>query len=96
MRLVHDLDTFAALPTDAQERVTRRTKAFRSVMGPTSWRSPGEASRTATQEYGLYFVAFSADQSRYDLMLGMAGDGLPDRLTDFSRSIGAASTSPHA
>ncbi len=44
-------------------------------------------------EHGLYFVAFSADRSRYDAMLermsGMA-DGRHDRLTDFSRPVGGA------
>ena len=47
-----------------------------------------------SQEYGLYFVAFSAERSRYDLMLarmfGTAGDGLHDRLTDFSRPVSGA------
>jgi putative iron-dependent peroxidase len=42
-------------------------------------------------EQGLYFVAFSADPSRYHRMLarifGTSGDGLHDRLTDFSRPI---------
>ncbi len=42
-------------------------------------------------EHGLYFVAFSADPSRYDRMLarmfGAAGDGLYDRLADFSRPV---------
>jgi putative iron-dependent peroxidase len=45
-------------------------------------------------EHGLYFVAFSADPSRYDLMLarmfGRSGDGLRDRLTEFSRPVRAA------
>lgn len=45
---------------------------------------------TAT-EHGLYFVAFSADRSRYDRMLarmfGTAPDGVRDRLTDFSRPV---------
>ena len=45
-------------------------------------------------EYGLYFVAFSADRSRYDLMLermfGNASDGLRDRLTDFSKPVRCA------
>jgi putative iron-dependent peroxidase len=45
-------------------------------------------------EYGLYFVAFSADPSRYDRMLarmfGTAGDGVRDRLTDFSRPVSGA------
>ena len=45
-------------------------------------------------EHGLYFVAFSAERSRYDQMLsrmfGAAGDGLHDRLTEFSRPVSAA------
>ena len=45
---------------------------------------------TAT-EYGLYFVAFSADPTRYDRMLarmfGTTADGVRDRLTDFSRPV---------
>jgi putative iron-dependent peroxidase len=44
------------------------------------------------EAHGLYFVAFSADPSRYDRMLarmfGNAPDGLRDRLTDFSRPVG--------
>ncbi len=47
-----------------------------------------------SQEHGLYFVAFSAERSRYDLMLarmfGTAADGLQDRLTDFSRAVSGA------
>jgi porphyrinogen peroxidase len=42
-------------------------------------------------EHGLYFVAFSADRARYDKMLGRmfgtAGDGIHDRLVDFSRPV---------
>jgi len=42
---------------------------------------------------GLYFVAFSADPSRFTKMLaamfGTTGDGLHDRLTEFSRPDGA-------
>jgi putative iron-dependent peroxidase len=45
-------------------------------------------------EHGLNFVAFSRERSRYDLMLsrmfGTAGDGVHDRLTDFSRPVAAA------
>jgi putative iron-dependent peroxidase len=48
----------------------------------------------STREQGLYFVAFSAERSRYDLMLarmfGKAEDGLHDRLTDFSRPTSGA------
>ena len=45
-------------------------------------------------EHGLYFVAFAADRARLDLMLarmfGTAGDGIHDRLTDFSRPVTGA------
>jgi putative iron-dependent peroxidase len=45
-------------------------------------------------EYGLYFVAFSADRARYDSILsrmfGTAPDGLGDRLLDFSRPVSGA------
>jgi porphyrinogen peroxidase len=43
------------------------------------------------REQGLYFVAFSADPARYHLMLGRmfgsSGDGVHDRLTDFSKPV---------
>lgn len=45
------------------------------------------------KEHGLYFVAFSAEQKRFLMMLGsMSGmaDGQHDRLTDFSRPVSAA------
>jgi putative iron-dependent peroxidase len=45
----------------------------------------------STDAAGLYFVAFSADVNRFDRMLarmfGADGDGLHDRLTDFSRPV---------
>jgi putative iron-dependent peroxidase len=45
-------------------------------------------------ERGLYFVAFCFDRARYDRLLarmfGTSGDGVRDRLTDFSRPVGGA------
>jgi putative iron-dependent peroxidase len=45
-------------------------------------------------ELGLYFVAFSADPSRFTKMLhrmfGLSGDGLHDHLTDFTRPVSGA------
>ncbi len=45
-------------------------------------------------EHGLYFVAFSADRTRFDRMLarifGAAEDGMHDHLTDFSRPVSGA------
>jgi porphyrinogen peroxidase len=42
-------------------------------------------------EHGLYFVAFSAERSRFDKMLarmfGTSGDGLHDHLTDFTTPV---------
>jgi putative iron-dependent peroxidase len=42
-------------------------------------------------EHGLHFVAFSSERRRFDLMLrrmfGVDGDGLHDRLTEFSRPV---------
>jgi porphyrinogen peroxidase len=42
-------------------------------------------------EHGLYFVAFSADRTRFDRMLarmfGLDPDGIHDRITDFSRPV---------
>jgi putative iron-dependent peroxidase len=46
------------------------------------------------REHGLYFVAFSADRARFDRMLarifGVSGDGLHDRLADFTRPVSGA------
>ena len=46
------------------------------------------------REHGLYFVAFSADRTRFDKMLarmfGTTGDGLHDHLTDFTRPVSGA------
>lgn len=43
------------------------------------------------EQHGVYFLAFSSDPSRYDRMLsrmfGTVGDGLHDRLTDFSHPV---------
>ena len=42
-------------------------------------------------EYGLFFVAFSRDPTRFDKLLGRmfgtAPDGIRDRLTDFTRPV---------
>jgi porphyrinogen peroxidase len=46
------------------------------------------------EEYGLYFVAFSAVRSRFDRLLsrmfGAGDEGPRDRLTDFSRPVSGA------
>ena len=42
-------------------------------------------------EHGLYFVAFSPERERFDVMLermfGRSGDGEHDRLTEFSQPV---------
>jgi putative iron-dependent peroxidase len=46
------------------------------------------------REHGLYFVAFSADPSRFERMLARmfdaAGEGVSDRLLEFSRPVSGA------
>ena len=43
------------------------------------------------QELGLYFIAFSAERSRFTKMLhrmfGLSGDGLHDHLIDFTTPV---------
>jgi putative iron-dependent peroxidase len=45
-------------------------------------------------EHGLYFVAFACDLHRFDVQLqrmyGLAGDGLSDRLIEFSQAVTGA------
>jgi putative iron-dependent peroxidase len=45
-------------------------------------------------EHGLFFVAFSADPTRFEKMLrrmfGQSGDGLRDRLTEFTTPVASA------
>ena len=45
-------------------------------------------------EHGLFFVAFSADPSRFDKLLarmfGTSSDAERDRLTDFTRPVSAS------
>ena len=49
---------------------------------------------TPREQRGLYFLAFSADPDRYDKMLarmfGASGDGVRDKLTDFTRPVSGA------
>jgi len=43
------------------------------------------------QQHGLYFLAFASDQHRFDAILknmyGLSGDGLHDRLLNFTRAV---------
>ncbi|MDH3474236.1 MAG: Dyp-type peroxidase [Rhodospirillales bacterium] len=46
------------------------------------------------RQHGLYYVAFACDLYRFDIQLkrmyGLAGDGLSDRLIEFSRAVTGA------
>jgi putative iron-dependent peroxidase len=43
------------------------------------------------EEHGLYFLAFSCERTRFDILLsrmfGTADDGIHDRLTEFSQPV---------
>lgn len=103
---VHQLEAFHALPEGEQERVFGRTKADavefdEDKMPPNShvgrtddadnkiWRR--SVPFASLDEQGLYFVAFSCAQSRFDVLLkrmyGQDEDGIVDRLTHFSTPV---------
>jgi putative iron-dependent peroxidase len=82
--------TGEALPTDAHiARVQISDEAGEEI--PIYRRSVPYGT---VAEHGLYFVAFSADRTRFDRMLGrMFGidpDRVHDRITDFSRPVTGA------
>ena len=105
MRWVHDLDAFHRLSIDDQERVIGRTKPLSIELSDDDKPPDAHIARVelgdefeifrrsvpygTVGEHGLYFVAFSADPSRYQRMLArMFGlDGPRDRLTDFSTPV---------
>ncbi len=105
MRWVHDLDAFHRLSIDGQERVIGRTKVESIELSDEDKPPDAHIARVelgdddeifrrsvpygTIGEHGLYFVAFSADPSRYQRMLArMFGvDGQRDRLTDFSTPV---------
>lgn len=103
---VHQLDSFQALPVAEQEQVFGRTKADavefdEDKMPPNShvgrtdhadnkiWRR--SVPFASLDEQGLYFVAFSCEQARFDFLLrrmyGLDEDGIVDRLTHFSTPL---------
>lgn len=89
-----DKDTSEELPDDVR---SPRAHISRVVIEDDAGREL-EVFRRSTAfggvlEHGLVFVAFSPDVARLDRMLRRMvgeGDGLTDRLTDFSRSTGGA------
>jgi putative iron-dependent peroxidase len=108
MRWVHDLDAFHRLPIADQERVFGRSKAESIEMSEEEKPPDAHIARVelgdddeifrrsvpygTVDEHGLYFVAFSADRSRFDRMLArmFGNDGVRDRLTDFSTPVSGA------
>ncbi len=108
MRWVHDLDAFHRLSIDEQQRVIGRTKPLSIELSDDDKPPDAHIARVelgdefeifrrsvpygTVGEHGLYFVAFSADPSRYQRMLArMFGlDGPRDRLTDFSTPVSGA------
>jgi putative iron-dependent peroxidase len=82
--------TGEALPTDAHiARVQINDEAGEEL--PIYRRSVPYGT---VAEHGLYFVAFSADRTRFDRMLarmfGIDPDRVHDRITDFSRPVTGA------
>jgi putative iron-dependent peroxidase len=108
MRWVHDLDAFHRLPVADQERVIGRSKPESIEMSDDVKPPDAHIARVelgdddeifrrsvpygTVGEHGLYFVAFSADRSRFDRMLArmFGNDGVRDRLTDFSTPVSGA------
>jgi putative iron-dependent peroxidase len=80
----------ADLPTDAHIARVQITDDFGGEL-PIYRRSVPYGT---VAEHGLYFVAFSADRSRFVRMLhrmfGLDPDGVHDRITDFSRPVSGA------
>ena len=103
-RWVHDLAAFNALPVTNQERVFGRTKADSVELTGDAKPADSHVSRTdlpGTKIYrrstpvggladaGLYFLAFSADQTRFDTLLrsmyGLGENGLRDRMLSYTK-----------
>ena len=100
----HKLDMFGIMPEVEQEKVIGRTKpdsiefegddmpenshvAKNDIPGTKIFRRSAPFGNL--QEHGLYFLSFSCEQKRYDILLdSMAGsNGTYDRIMDFSTPI---------
>jgi len=82
------------LPADRKPRDAHIARVETSVDGRELEILRRSVPFGTSSEYGLYFVAFSAERDRYDRMLarmfGATHDGMHDRLTDFSRPTSGA------
>ena len=100
----HKLDMFGIMPQIEQEKVIGRTKpdsiefegddmpenshvAKNDIPGTKIFRRSAPFGNL--QEHGLYFLAFSCEQKRYEILLeSMAGsNGSYDRIMDFSSPV---------
>jgi putative iron-dependent peroxidase len=103
---VHRLGDFHALSVSDQERVFGRTKADAIEFDEDKMPANAHVGRTddpvmkiwrrsvpfaSVEEQGLYFVAFSCEQARFDYLLkrmyGQDASGVVDRLTHFSTPV---------
>ena len=108
-RWVHDLARFDALPVADQEHVFGRTKEDSVELAPAVMPPDSHVSRTdlpgvkiyrrsvpvgGVADAGLFFLAFSADAARFNVLLrsmfGLAEDGRRDRLLGYTRPITGA------
>ena len=108
-RWVHDLGKFGQMPVGEQERVFGRTKADSVEFTPEAMPPDAHVARTdlpktkiyrrsapvgGVADAGLFFLAFSADVSRFTRLLqsmfGLAADGRVDRLLSYSRPTSGA------
>jgi putative iron-dependent peroxidase len=88
-RWIHDLAAFHRLPVAEQERVIGRTKPdSEELVALELYRR--SAPIGTVREHGLYFLAFARDPERFELVLesmfGASGDGVHDRLIEFSKA----------
>lgn len=100
----HKLDMFSIMPEIEQEKVIGRTKpdsiefegddmpenshvAKNDLPGTKIFRRSAPFGNL--QEHGLYFLSFSCEQKRYEILLeSMAGsNGSYDRIMDFSTAV---------
>ena len=76
----------AALAADSH---VSRTDVKIDGVAQKTWRRSFPYGDTSTK--GLYFLSFACNLARYDLQLqrmcGVSGDGLKDRITEFSVAI---------
>ena len=105
-RWVHDLNGFAALSVADQERVFGRTKADSVELTGAAMPKDSHVSRTdlpgtkifrrsapvgGVRDPGLFFLAFGADVTRFQTLLGsmfgLTGDGRHDRMLKFSKPV---------